>query len=252
VSDIESAEIRVRVEGLERSFGQGARQAHVLRGLDLTAHVGELIALYGPSGSGKTTLLNLIGALDRPDAGVIEINGQDIVKLSESARSRLRRTKIGFIFQSATLLATYTARENIDLALRLPGIGFFERRRRAKSALEAVGLSAWANHVPEEMSGGQKQRVAIARALALRPEIMLADEPTSGIDTKTARRMLMLFRGIAERQETTFLIVSHDPLVIDYVDAAYDLHDGNLIQRQKALSELDQSPEIEIVEEQGV
>jgi putative ABC transport system ATP-binding protein len=252
VSPSKSSEIRVRVEGLERSFGQGARQAHVLRGLDLTAHVGELIALYGPSGSGKTTLLNLIGALDRPDSGIIEINGQDIVKLSESARSRLRRTKIGFIFQSVTLLSTYTAWENIDLALRLPGIGFFERRRRTKSALEAVGLSAWANHVPEEMSGGQQQRVAIARALALRPEIMLADEPTSGIDTKTARRMLMLFRGVAERQETTFLIVSHDPLVIDYVDAAYDLHDGKLIQRQKAFSEPDQSPEIEIVGEQGV
>ncbi|GAB4517604.1 MAG: ABC transporter ATP-binding protein [Anaerolineae bacterium] len=222
---------RVEVEGVERAFGSGDRMVRVLRGLDLTVMPGQLVALYGPSGSGKTTLLNLIGALDRPTAGVIEVNGRNIVKMRDGARTRLRRRKIGFIFQSNTLITTYTAMENIDLALRLPGLGFLERRRRAKSALEAVGLAAWSSHMPEEMSGGQRQRVAIARALATRPELVLADEPTSGLDTKTSRRILSLFRGIAESQKTTFLIVSHDPIVIEYVDAAYDLHDGKLVRR---------------------
>lgn len=221
----------IKVEALERSFGSGDKTVRVLRGLDLTVRPGELIGLYGPSGSGKTTLLNLIGALDRPNAGLIEINGKNIVRLRDDARTKLRRRQIGFIFQSATLLATYTAAENIDIVLRLPGLNFLERRKRVKSALEAVGLAAWASHVPEEMSGGQRQRVAIARALALRPKIILADEPTSGLDTRTSRRVLALFRGIAESQKTTFLIVSHDPLVVQYVDTAYDLHDGQLLRR---------------------
>jgi len=226
-------DISVYVHGVERSFGQGETTVHILRGLDLTVRVGQLVALYGPSGSGKTTLLNLIGALDYPNAGTIEVAGQDIVRLGERARARLRRRQIGFIFQSYTLLPTYTAVENIDLALRLPGLGFFERRRRAKTALSAVGLSAWANHVPDELSGGQRQRVAIARALALRPAIILADEPTSGLDTPTARRVLTLFRGIAEAQGTTFLIVSHDPMIVEYVDTAYDLQDGRLTPRPR-------------------
>ncbi len=217
--------------GVERSFGQGDRQVHVLRGIDLTVHAGQLIALYGPSGSGKTTLLNLIGALDYPTAGTLEVNGQEITRLSERRRAKLRRHHIGFIFQNSTLLPTYTALENIDLALRLPGLGYFERRQRAKAALAAVGLSAWANHIPDELSGGQRQRIAIARALALRPLLVLADEPTSGLDTTTARRIMGLFRGIAEAQQTTFIIVSHDPMIAEIVDTAYDLHDGQLVPR---------------------
>jgi ABC-type lipoprotein export system ATPase subunit len=223
--------VAVLVEGLERTFGEGERAVRVLRGLDLCVQSGERIALYGPSGSGKTTLLNLIGALDRPNAGRIEVLGKDILRLRDGARAKLRRRRIGFIFQSYTLMPTYTALENIDIALRLPGLFFFERRKRARAALQAVGLSAWANHVPDELSGGQQQRVAIARALALRPAIILADEPTSGLDTRTARRTLSLFRHIAETQGTTFLIVSHDPMVVEYVDRAYDLHDGYLIPR---------------------
>lgn len=224
-------QVAVLVEGVERIFGEGERAVSVLRGLDLCVRAGERIALYGPSGSGKTTLLNLIGALDRPNAGRIEVLGKDIVRMHDGARAKLRRRHIGFIFQSYTLMPTYTALENIDIALRLPGLFFWERRKRARAALESVGLSAWANHVPDELSGGQQQRVAIARALALRPAIILADEPTSGLDTRTARRILSLFRHIAETQGTTFLIVSHDPMVVEYVDRAYDLHDGRLKPR---------------------
>lgn len=221
----------VRVQGVERSFGDGDKALHVLRGVDLVAHEGQLIGLYGPSGSGKTTLLNLIGALDQPDAGKIEVCGQNVVKMREGARARLRRKQIGFIFQASALLPTYTVAENVDLVLRLPRLGYFERRRRVRAALEAVGLSAWASHVPDELSGGQRQRVGIARALAMRPALILADEPTNSLDTRTAKRVLTLFRGIAEAQKTTFLIVSHDPVVIDYVDAAYDLLDGRLVPR---------------------
>jgi len=222
-----STELSVQVRGVERSFGA----LRVLRGVDLDVHVGELVALYGPSGSGKTTLINLIGALDRPDAGHIHVLGQDILRMSDAQRARLRRTQIGFIFQSATLLPTYSALENIDLALRLPGLGFFERRRRARAALAAVGLTPWAHHMPEELSGGQRQRIAIARALALQARLVLADEPSSGLDTATTRRILALFRGIAAAERTTFLIVSHDPLVVEYVDAVYDLVDGQVVRR---------------------
>ena len=217
--------------GVQRSFGSGESAVHVLRGIDLTVEEGKLVALYGPSGSGKTTLLNLIGALDRPTAGSIRVLEKDIVKMSDGARAALRRTQLGFVFQSYALLPTYTALENIDLALRLLNLGLRERQQRAKAALEAMGLSAWAGHVPDELSGGQRQRIAIARALALRPKLMLADEPTGGLDTRTTRRVLTLLRGIAHSQGTTFLIVSHDPLVAEHVDIAYDLHDGRLIPR---------------------
>lgn len=240
--------VAVRCEGVERSFGGGDKLVRVLRGLDLTVYAGELVALYGPSGSGKTTLLNIIGALDRPTAGKVEVYGKDILKMGERRRAKLRRREIGFIFQSSTLISTYTALENIDLALRLPGLGFFERRKRAKAALEAVGLSAWANHVPEELSGGQRQRVAIARALALRPKLMLADEPTSGLDTRTTRRIMALFRGIAAAQGTAFLIVSHDPMIVEFVDHAYDLHDGLLIPRKHETdAEQVEAPKLETI-----
>jgi ABC-type lipoprotein export system ATPase subunit len=224
--------VAVLVEGVERTFGEGERAVRVLRGLDLCVQLGERIALYGPSGSGKTTLLNMIGALDRPNTGRIEVLGKDITRMGDGKRARLRRKRIGFIFQSYTLMPTYTALENIDIALRLPGLFFWERRKRARAALESVGLSAWANHVPDELSGGQQQRVAIARALALRPAIVLADEPTSGLDTRTARRVLALFRHVAETEHTTFLIVSHDPMVVEFVDRAYDLLDGRLVPRK--------------------
>src|SRR5215467_13650394 len=135
-------------QGVERTFGQGDTAARVLRGVDLAVEPGRLVALYGPSGSGKTTLLNLIGALDMPTSGAINVLGENIVHMSDGARASLRRNQIGFVFQSYALLPTYSALENIDLALRLPGLSYSERNQRAKGALEAVGLSAWANHVP--------------------------------------------------------------------------------------------------------
>lgn len=215
-------------ENIVRSFGNGGQKLEVLRGLDVTVTAGQMVALYGPSGSGKTTLLNILGALDKPNDGKVELLDTDIIKMNEGRRAKFRRKNIGFIFQAYSLVPTYTALENIDLGLRLPGYHLFERRKRGKTALEAVGLNAWADHLPHELSGGQRQRVAIARALALRPAIILADEPTSGLDTRTARRVLGLFRGIAEAQGTAFLIVSHDQLIAEFVDTTYDLHEGQL------------------------
>ncbi len=222
-----SQDLCIRARSIRRSFGK----LNVLSGVDLDVEVGKIVALYGPSGSGKTTLLNLVGALDRPQDGEIEILGHDILAMNDNRRAWLRRTQIGFIFQSATLLPTYTALENIDLALRLPGLGFRERKRRAESSLQAVGLHAWADHLPEELSGGQRQRVAIARALALRARLVLADEPTTGLDTTTPKRTLALLRAIAAAENTTFLLVTHDQMLAEYADAVYDLVDGTIVAR---------------------
>jgi ABC-type lipoprotein export system ATPase subunit len=218
-------------QGIERSFTTGGRTLEVLRGLDIEVQAGEMMALYGPSGSGKTTLLNIIGALDTPNAGTVQVMDKEVSRLGEGRRSRVRRRHIGYIFQTYSLLQTYTSAENVDLALRLPGMGYFERKRRVRSALDAVGLSAWADHMPSQLSGGQRQRVAIARALALRPAIVLADEPTSGLDSRTSRRVLALFQGIARAQGTAFVIVSHDPVVADFVDRAFNLEAGLLVAR---------------------
>jgi putative ABC transport system ATP-binding protein len=237
MSDVRYEGILVACHNVKRSFGSGNRRADVLRGIDLEVEAGTLTALYGPSGSGKTTLLNLIGALDLPTEGTIEVLNQEITKMRDGRRANLRRKHMGFIFQNYTLLPTYTAAENIDLALRLPGLQIFERRRRVKNALEAVGLTAWSDHLPGQLSGGQRQRVAIARALALRPALILADEPTSGLDTRTSRRILSLFQGVARAQGTAFLIVSHDPVVVNFVDDAYDLHDGRLEARSVSKQE---------------
>ncbi len=223
----------VRVEDVHRSFGTGTSATHVLRGIDLKVEKSELVALYGPSGSGKTTLLNLIGALDRPNEGAISVCGEDILRMGEGKRTRLRSKRIGFIFQNHTLMPTYTALENIDITLRLSGLWFLERRRRAKATLDMMGLSAWSSHMPEELSGGQRQRVAIGRALAMYPALVLADEPTSGLDMRMARRILTMFREIAQQRGTAFLIVSHDPMIMEYVDRAFDLNDGKLTAREK-------------------
>ena len=221
-------DICVELVGVARAFGSGANAAHVLRGVNLTMYSGQIVALYGPSGSGKTTLLNLIGALDTPDKGDIAVCGRNVVQMNTHKRAVFRRRQLSFIFQRESLLPMYSALENIDLALRLTGTGYSERRTRSQTVLGMVGLSAWADHLPWELSGGQRQRVAIARALALQAQIVLADEPTNGLDVQTAQRILALFRAIAEQNATTFMLVSHDPLVMDYVDAAYTLHEGRL------------------------
>lgn len=218
----------VQIEHVGRVYHVGARQVTALKKVSFTAVAGQIIALRGRSGSGKTTLLNCIGGLDRPTVGQVWVKGQNVTEMSERERTLLRRYQIGFIFQSHSLLPTYSAVENVDLALRLVGLGRAERRKRVQDVLSLVGLQKWGEHRPYELSGGQQQRVAIARAIATRPALILADEPTGELDTATGQQVLHLLRDIADRQNTTILIATHDMAVDAYADQVYFLEDGAL------------------------
>ncbi len=219
----------VRTEALTRVYRVGRRQVEALRGVDLAVASGTLVALRGRSGSGKTTLLNCIGGLDRPTSGRVWLEGQDVGRMSERERARLRRRRIGFVFQSFALLPTYSAWENIDLMLRLAGVGRRERRQRVDQVLGLVGLRRWADHRPFELSGGQQQRLAIARALATRPALILADEPTGELDSATGRQIFQLLRRVVDHEGVTVLMATHDPTVDLFADQVYPLQDGRIV-----------------------
>jgi len=222
----------VRTQGVTRIYHLGAREIPALRGVDLAIGPGQVVALRGRSGSGKTTLLNCIGGLDRPTSGRIWFEGADVTGLSERAWVDLRRHRIGFVFQSHALLATYTARENVDLMLRLAGVKRRQRQQRAEEVLTLMGLAKWMEHRTFELSGGQQQRVAIARAIAPQPSLILADEPTGELDTATGQQILHLFRRIADGDGTTVLIATHDLAVDAFADEVYHLQDGRIAGKQ--------------------
>jgi putative ABC transport system ATP-binding protein len=219
----------VRTEEINRIYRVGARQVAALQGVTLAVGRGRLVALRGRSGSGKTTLLNCIGGLDRPTSGRIWLEEREVGRLPEREWVKLRRRRIGFVFQSYALLPTYSAAENVDLMLRLAGLGRREREMRVMGALDLVGLQKWRDHRPYELSGGQQQRVAIARALAPRPALILADEPTGELDTATGRQILQLFRQVADQEQTTILIATHDLAVDAFADEVYHLQDGRIL-----------------------
>jgi putative ABC transport system ATP-binding protein len=219
----------VRAKELTRIYRVGDQDVPALQGVNLRLEMGRLIALRGRSGSGKTTLLNCIGGLDRPTSGQVWFQGQEIGDLPERRLVTLRRSQIGFVFQSHALLMTYSARENVDLMLRLAGLGRQERRKRVEEALILVGLEKWIDHRPFELSGGQQQRVAIARAIATRPALILADEPTGELDTLTGQQILQLFHHISESQGTTIVIATHDLAVDAFADEVYHLEDGMIV-----------------------
>ena len=197
-----------------------------LRGVNLQIQSGMFVALKGRSGSGKTTLLNCLAGLDRPTSGAVHVLGHDLTTMSDQELTEWRREQIGLVFQSFGLLPTLSAYENIELLLRIKGDEYDPRHQRALECLELVGLSRWRDHRPFEMSGGQQQRVAVARALANRAQLILADEPTGELDSKTARELLTFFRELVEGQHITMLMVSHDPLVDQYVHQVLTLQDG--------------------------
>jgi len=197
-----------------------------LRGVNLNVQPGLFVALKGRSGSGKTTLLNCLAGLDRPTSGEVYVLGRDLMKMSDQELTTWRREKIGLVFQSFGLLPTLSAYENIELLLRIKGDEYAARHKRALECLEIVGLSRWRDHRPYEMSGGQQQRVAIARALANHAGLILADEPTGELDSKTTRELLTFFRELVENQHITMLMVSHDSLVDQYVHQVLTLKDG--------------------------
>jgi ABC-type lipoprotein export system ATPase subunit len=226
--DTEPSSLAIETIGLQRVYRRGSQAVYALRGVDLEIPVGQFVALKGRSGSGKTTLLNCISGLDQPTSGVVRVFGEEIGRWSEAKRTRWRRQQVGFIFQSLGLLPVLSAYENVDLVLRLNGMPANKRHRVAVETLELVGLTKWIDHRPYELSGGQQQRVAIARALASEPPLLIADEPTGNLDSKTAREVLGLFRTIVHERNVTLLMATHDSLVDDYADRVIRLQDGEI------------------------
>jgi len=220
----------IETEHLCRVYKNKAQQeVWALRGVNLKINTGQFIVLKGRSGSGKTTLLNCIGGLDQPSRGSVRIFGNEISLLSETESTIFRREQIGFIFQSFGLIPSYSAYENVELMLQMSGMPYQLRRERALLCLEMVDLAKWAGHRPDEMSGGQQQRVAIARAMANQPRLLLADEPTGNLDSKTAAEILTLFRRLVVEEGITILFSSHDPLAERYTDRVLQLKDGRIV-----------------------
>jgi ABC-type lipoprotein export system ATPase subunit len=229
---MDEQEIAIDIRGVERTFAAGERRVKALRGVDMRVARGATVVLMGPSGSGKTTLLNLVGGLDQPTAGSIAVEGRKLNDMSGAELVALRR-RIGFIFQSFALMPTASAYENVELGLRLSGgVARREWDARIRRCLDAVGLGGWVDHRPYEMSGGQQQRVAIARALAIRPRIILADEPTGDLDSKTGRQILGLLRGLSLHEQVTLLMATHDPVAAEFATDLYQLRDGQVVERE--------------------
>lgn len=221
-----------RTEGLSRSFSSAAGEVHALRNVNLSIPAHGLTILNGKSGSGKTTLINLLGGLDRPTSGKAFFEGQELSALSERARDKIRRTRIGFVFQSVALISFMTALENVEFGLRVAGCPAAGRRERALECLEQVGLSKRANHLPQEMSGGEQQRVAIARAIAHRPGAVIADEPTAQLDSTMGLQVMAVFKKLIESQGTTVILTTHDPDLLEIADRVFTLKDGMLVPEE--------------------
>lgn len=217
----------IRLRGVSKTF-EGKRKVTALEGIDLLIAKGEMASLVGPSGSGKSTMLNLIGGLDRPSLGEVELDGQPLSKLSDDELTRVRRDKIGFIFQFFNLLPTLSCLENVSLPLHLRGWPRKRVEERARELLDTVKLGARVDHLPDELSGGERQRVAIARALSVYPPILLADEPTGNLDTHTGAEILKLIHDLHDRLGATVLVVTHDKTVADSCPRTIQLRDGRV------------------------
>ena len=215
----------VELRGVRRTYGRGDAAVHALRGIDLALRKGSFTAVMGPSGSGKSTFLQCAAGLDRPTAGAVLLAGEDITGLSENRLTKLRRSRIGFVFQSFNLLPSLTVQQNVMLPQRLAGAR--PDRRGAAALLAQVGLEGYGRRRPGQLSGGQQQRVAIARALVTEPEVIFADEPTGALDTGTAREVLSLLRRAVDTMGASVVMVTHDPVAASYADRVLFLADGS-------------------------
>ncbi|MFM5139218.1 ABC transporter ATP-binding protein [Aeromonas rivipollensis] len=218
----------IRLEAVSRRFTLGGSEVAALDRVSLRVAEGEYLAVMGPSGSGKSTLLNVLGLLDRPDEGQYWLGGQDIATLSEPALAQLRGHRIGFVFQSFHLISRLTARENVELPLMLCGVLPAERHRRSQRLLEDLGLDNRADHRPAELSGGQRQRVAIARAMAMAPRLILADEPTGNLDSRSGEEVITLLEVLNREQGITLMVVTHDPRLGERAGRRILMNDGRI------------------------
>ncbi|GAA4603842.1 putative ABC transport system ATP-binding protein [Actinoplanes octamycinicus] len=216
------------VRQVSRTFGAGATAVAALQDVSFDVEPGTMVALVGRSGSGKTTLLNVIGGLDRPDAGTVELDGSEITALDEDGLSELRRDRVSYVFQTFGLIPVLSAAENVGAPLRLTRTPAADREQRVRLLLDLVGLAEHAEQRPGELSGGQQQRVAIARALAASPRLLIADEPTGQLDAETGRSVMALLRGVVESEGVTALISTHDPVMMAMADRVIRISDGRL------------------------
>jgi len=218
---------------VSKVYRQNAVAVHALTDIDLDVPRKELVCLSGPSGSGKSTLLNLIGGLDRPTTGEIHVDGQRIDKMAKGDLARLRLMRIGFVFQAYNLIPVLTAQENVEFVMQLQGVSPQERARKSRAILQEVGLEGLEARRPGELSGGQQQRVAVARAIVSEPSLVLADEPTANLDSKTAENLMNLLVHMNQEHNVTFVFSTHDPLVMDFSRRLIKLHDGRIVNDQR-------------------
>ncbi|GAA4346494.1 ABC transporter ATP-binding protein [Angustibacter luteus] len=218
----------VSVRGLTRTYGTGPSTVHALRDVSFDVAPGEMVAVVGRSGSGKTTLLNMVGGLDRPDAGTVLVDGTEVTALDDEGLSRLRRESVAYVFQTFGLIPVLTAAENVGVPLRLRQTPVTEREQRVELLLDLVGLREHADQLPGELSGGQQQRVAIARALAGSPRLLVADEPTGQLDAETGLSVMALLRALVESEGVTAVVSTHDPVMMALADRVLHIADGQV------------------------
>ena len=218
----------VEISGVDKTYQQGKVSVHALKNIDLAIEKGSFAALAGPSGSGKTTLLNIIGGLDAPDHGDVRVDENAYQEMTQTQMAELRLHRIGFVFQAYNLLPVLSAVENVEYVMQLQGVGKRERRDRALAILDEVGLSGKYHNRPSELSGGQQQRVAVARAIVSDPAIVLADEPTANLDSKTGEGLLQIMRKMNEEKAVTFIFSTHDKMVMTYASRLIHIRDGEV------------------------
>jgi len=223
----------IEARGLTKVYGANGNAVHALRGVDVTVAAGEFVALIGPSGSGKSTLMAILGCLDGPTAGTYALDGEAVETMSGSALARVRNLKVGFVFQTYNLLPRASVLRNVELPMLYAGVSIRERKQRAMELLETVGIPEKAPFLPAALSGGQRQRVAVARALANRPALLLADEPTGALDSKTGGEVLQLFSDL-HAQGNTVVLVTHDPSIAARAGRRLELHDGRIVTSGQA------------------
>ena len=222
----------IKVENLHKIYDMGTNKVHALRGISLQIKQGEFVAIMGASGSGKSTFMNLLGCLDKPTDGTYLLDGTNVADLSRIELARIRNEHVGFVFQGFNLLNRTTAVENVELPLIYAGMRARERHRRSREALEKVGLGDRTDHVPSQLSGGQQQRVAVARALVNHPSILLADEPTGNLDSRTSVEIMQIFQELNEKDNLTIILVTHEPDIADYSKRIIVFRDGRVTRDQ--------------------